>query len=160
MTPEQLAAAKRALLDKRSKDLCKRIALHRRQWCLEMIPVFRLPYRILYDGSGADPDERPLNRYYPLPGATRDGTDLITIQTEQDAIFYLTRFLRNENFADYRPFDFTGNNLSPSELEAVRNAYTERQKDYSKHPDRYWHHGKYPNKKQPDDEKQYFCLYL
>ena len=162
MTDEQMEKAKQALKDVRSKKLMQQIALHRRQHCLEAMKVFCLPYRVLYDHRGADPDERPLNRYYPLPGLPRDEADqagAVPIRTEADAIFYCSRFLRNEDFAVYAPYDFTGQILQGAELEAVRAAYTARQDDYRRNPGKYWHHSIYPNKKDPKDPERYFCFY-
>lgn len=162
LTEQQIEAAKKALAQKRTKDLLKKIALHRRQRCIDDIQFYYLPYRVLYDHRGADPDERPLNKYYPLPGLPKETADqagVMSIRTEEDAIYYCSRFLRYENFDLYAPFDFTGQVLQGAELEAIRTAYKARQDDYRRNPGKYWSHIDHPNSKAPDDTKRYYCFY-
>lgn len=162
MTDEQMEKAKQALKDVRSKKLTQQIALHRRQHCLEAMKVFCLPYRVLYDHRGADPDERPLNKYYPLPGLPRDEADqagAVSIRTEDDARYFCTRFIRYEDFDRYEGFDFTGQILQGEALEAVRASYKARQDDYRRNPSEFWSHIAHPNKKAPDDMERYYCFY-
>lgn len=162
MTPEQIEAARRVLAQKRTADLLRRIALHRRQRCIDAMQVYYLPYRVLYDHRGTDLDERPLNRYYPLPGLPRDiaeQVDAVTILTADDAEYFCTRFLRYEDFDRYAPYDFTGQILQGTELEAIRAAYKARQDDYRRNPGKYWSHIDHPNSKAPDDTKRYYCFY-
>ena len=162
MTDEQMQKAREALKDVRAKKLAQQIALHRRQHCLDDMKLYHLPYRVLYDHRGADPDERPLNKCYPLPGLPRDAAEqmnAVSIRTEDDARYFCTRFLRYEDFDRYDGFDFTGQILQGAELEAVREAYKARQDDYKRNPGKYWNHVDHPNKKELEDPELYFCFY-
>lgn len=165
MTDEQVKKAEKAIRDKQTQKLIQQVALHHRQHVMEAVKLYCLPYRILYDSRGYDDDERRLNRYYPKPGLPRAArlqtTEAISIYTADDAIYYCSRFLRYEDFSSYKAHDFTGAILPPDELEVVRGEYKKRQEDYlrSLGSGRYYDHILFPNKKQENDEREYYCFY-
>ena len=64
MTEQQMTAAERALHKAKMQEIQKRLALSRRMDCIEGVPFYNLPFRVLYSLKQSA-DEVPLSRFYP-----------------------------------------------------------------------------------------------
>lgn len=165
MTPEQREKAERALHKAKMQEIQKRLALSRRMDCIEGVPFYNLPFRILYS-LRQEPDEVPLSRFYPhraaraetearvkkaLTEARERQGDLSEVEaraiqerletadyTPQDQRdYYFTPFLAGWDFSTFKNWDWTGNRITETEAARLRHYYTERQKMYMENPERY-----------------------
>lgn len=179
MTPEQMAKAERAIHRKQIQDILRRHALERRIACLKDVSFFGLPYRVLYSLQ-QPPDQTPLSRFYPFRACSaetearveealkeareRQGelsdVEIQEIRERLEAIDYtpdadrerlFTCFLRGWNFQNFRLWDWTGNRITAEEADRLRAYYTERQKQYQDHPERF----SPPALKADDDMSRY-----
>ena len=69
MTPEQMEKAERALHKVKMQEIQKRLALSRRMDCIEGVPFYNLPFRVLYSLKQSA-DQIELNRFYPHRAAS------------------------------------------------------------------------------------------
>lgn len=165
MTPEQMAKAERALHKAKMQEIQKRLALSRRMDCIEGVPFYNLPFRVLYSLKQSA-DEVPLSRFYPHRAARaetearvkkalteareRQGdlseAEARAIQKEIESIdytpqdqrdYYFTPFLADWDFSSFKIWDWTGNKIPSAEAARLRQHYTERQKMYMENPERY-----------------------
>ena len=179
MTPEQREKAERAIFHKKIQDILKRHALERRNQCIKDVSFFGLPYRVLYSLE-QPPDQTPLSRFYPFRACSaetearveealkeareRQGelsdVEIQEIRERLEAIDYtpdadrerlFTCFLRGWNFQNFRLWDWTGNRITAEEADRLRAYYTDRQKQYQDHPERF----SPPALKADDDMSRY-----
>lgn len=179
MDERQKEAAERALHRVEMDELMKRIALRHRIDCINDVSFYGLPYRLLYDLEQSA-DEVPLSRFYPHRAARaetearvkkalteareRQGelsdVEIQEIRERLEAIDYtpdadrerlFTCFLRGWNFQNFRLWDWTGNRITAEEADRLRAYYTERQKQYQDHPERF----SPPALKADDDMSRY-----
>lgn len=179
MTPEQREKAERAIFHKKIQDILKRHALERRNQCIKDVSFFGLPYRVLYSLE-QPPDQTPLSRFYPFRACSaetearveealkeareRQGElsdeEIQEIRERLEAIDYtpdadrerlFTCFLRGWNFQNFRLWDWTGNRITAEEADRLRAYYTDRQKQYQDHPERF----SPPALKADDDMSRY-----
>lgn len=165
MTPEQMEKAERALHKVKMQEIQKRLALSRRMDCIEGVPFYNLPFRVLYSLKQSA-DEVPLSRFYPHRAARaetearvkkalteareRQGdlseAEARAIQKEIESIdytpqdqrdYYFTPFLADWDFSSFKIWDWTGNKIPSAEAARLRQHYTERQKMYMENPERY-----------------------
>lgn len=165
MTPEQMEKAERALHKAKMQEIQKRLALSRRMDCIEGVPFYNLPFRVLYSLKQSA-DEVPLSRFYPHRAARaetearvkkalteareRQGdlseAEARAIQKEIESIdytpqdqrdYYFTPFLADWDFSSFKIWDWTGNKIPSAEAARLRQHYTERQKMYMENPERY-----------------------
>lgn len=165
MTPEQMEKAERALHKAKMQEIQKRLALSRRMDCIEGVPFYNLPFRVLY--SLKQPaDQIELNRFYPHRAASaaieakisetlaeareRQG-DLLEAETraiqerletadytpQDQRDYYFTPFLAGWDFSTFKNWDWTGNKIPSAEADRLRQYYTERQKMYMENPEKY-----------------------
>lgn len=179
MTPEQMAKAERAIHRKQIQDILRRHALERRNQCIKDVSFFGLPYRVLFS-LDQPPDQTPLSRFYPFRACSaetearveealkeareRQGelsdVEIQEIRERLEAIDYtpdadrerlFTCFLRGWNFQNFRLWDWTGNRITAEEADRLRAYYTDRQKQYQDHPERF----SPPALKADDDMSRY-----
>lgn len=165
MTPEQMAKAERAIHRKQIQDILRRHALERRNQCIKDVSFFGLPYRVLYSLE-QPPDQTPLSRFYPfracsaetearvkealeevrerrgeLPDeeiqAIRERLEARDYTPEADRKQLFTCFLEGWDFSTFKSWDWTGNKIPAEEADRLRACYTERQKQYQDHPERF-----------------------
>lgn len=165
MTEQQMTAAERALHKAKMQEIQKRLALSRRMDCIEGVPFYNLPFRVLYSLKQSA-DEVPLSRFYPHRAARaetearvkkalteareRQGdlseAEARAIQKEIESIdytpqdqrdYYFTPFLADWDFSSFKIWDWTGNKIPSAEAARLRQHYTERQKMYMENPERY-----------------------
>lgn len=165
MTEQQMEAAERALHKVKMQEIQKRLALSRRMDCIEGVPFYNLPFRVLYSLKQSA-DEVPLSRFYPHRAARaetearvkkalteareRQGdlseVEARAIQKEIESIdytpqdqrdYYFTPFLADWDFSSFKIWDWTGNKIPSAEAARLRQHYTERQKMYMENPERY-----------------------
>ena len=165
MTPERMEKAERALHKAKMQEIQKRLALSRRMDCIEGVPFYNLPFRVLYSLKQSA-DEVPLSRFYPHRAARaetearvkkalteareRQGdlseAEARAIQKEIESIdytpqdqrdYYFTPFLADWDFSSFKIWDWTGNKIPSAEAARLRQHYTERQKMYMENPERY-----------------------
>lgn len=165
MTEQQMEAAERALHKAKMQEIQKRLALSRRMDCIEGVPFYNLPFRVLYSLKQSA-DEVPLSRFYPHRAARaetearvkkalteareRQGdlseVEARAIQKEIESIdytpqdqrdYYFTPFLADWDFSSFKIWDWTGNKIPSAEVARLRQHYTERQKMYMENPERY-----------------------
>lgn len=165
MTPEQMEKAERALHKAKMQEIQKRLALSRRMDCIEGVPFYNLPFRVLYSLKQSA-DQIELNRFYPHRAASagteakiseslaeareRQGdlseAEARAIQKEIESIdytpedmreFYFTPFLVGWDFSIFKNWDWTGNKIPSAEADRLRQYYTERQKMYMENPEKY-----------------------
>ena len=165
MTPEQMAKAERAIHRKQIQDILRRHALERRNQCIKDVSFFGLPFRVLYSLQ-QPPDQMPLSRFYPfracsaetearanealaearerrgeLPDeeiqAIRERLEARDYTPEADREQLFTCFLEGWDFPTFKNWDWTGNRVPAEEADRLRAYYTERQKQYQDHPERF-----------------------
>lgn len=179
MTPEQMAKAERAIHRKQIQDILRRHALERRNQCIKDVSFFGLPYRVLFS-LDQPPDQTPLSRFYPFRACSaetearveealkearerqgelsdekiqeiRERLEAIDYTPEADRERLFTCFLRGWNFQNFRLWDWTGNRITAEEADRLRAYYTDRQKQYQDHPERF----SPPALKADDDMSRY-----
>lgn len=179
MTPEQMAKAERAIHRKQIQDILRRHALERRNQCIKDVSFFGLPFRVLYSLQ-QPPDQTPLSRFYPfracsaetearvkealeearerrgeLPDeeiqAIRERLEATDYTPEADRERLFTCFLQGWDFTAFKIWDWTGNRITAEEADRLRAYYTERQKQYQDHPERF----SPPALKADDDMSRY-----
>lgn len=145
LTDKQIEAARKALQERKSEDLKKRILLH--QYKLDMLNSKRwyLPFRMVHKHEFPSGEVQP-NQYYPHPcGIVIDGSGAPVALpdsekiTKETALYWFTRFLAlNEaNLTEYSRGDWTGEAISAAEARELQKMYLERIRDYHDHPERY-----------------------
>ena len=179
MAPGRREKAEKAIFHKQVRDLLKRHALQRRNQCMRDVPFYGLPYRLLYDLQ-QPPDQTPLSRFYPfracsaetearvkealeearerrgeLPDeeiqAIRERLEATDYTPEADRERLFTCFLQGWDFTAFKIWDWTGNRITAEEADRLRAYYTERQKQYQDHPERF----SPPALKADDDMSRY-----
>lgn len=179
MTPEQMAKAERAIHRKQIQDILRRHALERRNQCIKDVSFFGLPYRVLFS-LDQPPDQTPLSRFYPfracsaetearvkealeearerrgeLPDeeiqAIRERLEARDYTPEADRKQLFTCFLEGWDFSTFKNWDWTGNRITAEEADRLRAYYTDRQKQYQDHPERF----SPPALKADDDMSRY-----
>lgn len=145
LSDEQMAAARKALQERKSEDLKRRILLHQYRQDMLNSKKWQLPFRMIHRNE-YPPEEVPPNDHYPhRSGITVDGSgkpvpipnaERITPET---ALYWYTRLLAlNEaNLTQYSPADWTGEAISAAEAAEIRETYLKRIHDYYDHPERY-----------------------
>lgn len=165
MNERQKEAAERALHRVEMNELMKSAALKRRERCIKDVSFFGLPYRVLYSLQ-QPPDQTPLSRFYPfracsaetearvkealaearerrgeLPDeeiqAIRERLEATDYTPEADRERLFTCFLQGWDFTAFKIWDWTGNRITAEEADRLRACYTERQKQYQDHPERF-----------------------
>lgn len=165
MTPEQMEKAERALHKVKMQEIQKRLALSRRMDCIEGVPFYNLPFRVLYSLKQSA-DQIELNRFYPHRAASagteakisealaeareRQGdlseAEARAIQKEIESIdytpedmrdYYFTPFLAGWDFSTFRLWDWTGDPVPENEAAALQEHYWKRQRDFMEHPEKY-----------------------
>ena len=165
MDERQKEAAERALHRVEMDELMKRIALRHRIDCINDVSFYGLPYRLLYDLEQSA-DEVPLSRFYPhraaraetearvkkaLTEARERQGDLSEVEArairerleatdytpEADREQLFTCFLEGWDFSTFKNWDWTGNKIPEEEADRLRAYYTDRQKQYQDHPERF-----------------------
>lgn len=179
MNERQKEAAERALHRVEMNELMKSAALKHRSQCLKDVPFFGLPYRVLYSLQ-QPPDQTPLSRFYPfracsaetearanealaearerrgeLPDeeiqAIRERLEARDYTPDADREQLFTCFLEGWDFSTFKNWDWTGNKIPEEEADRLRAYYTERQKQYQDHPERF----SPPALKADDDMSRY-----
>lgn len=179
MTPEQMAKAERAIHRKQIQDILRRHALERRNQCIKDVSFFGLPYRVLYSLQ-QPPDQTPLSRFYPFRACSaetearvkkaleearerqgelsdeeiqeiRERLEAIDYTPEADRERLFACFLEGWDFSTFKSWDWTGNRITAEEADRLRAYYTERQKQYQDHPERF----SPPALKADDDMSRY-----
>ena len=179
MDERQKEAAERALHKVEMNELMKSAALKRRNQCIKDVSFFGLPYRILFS-LDQPPDQMPLSRFYPfracsaetearvkealeearerrgeLPDeeiqAIRERLEATDYTPEADRERLFTCFLEGWDFSTFKSWDWTGNKIPAEEADRLRAYYTERQKQYQDHPERF----SPPALKADDDMSRY-----
>ena len=179
MTPEQMAKAERAIHRKQIQDILRRHALERRNQCIKDVSFFGLPYRVLYSLE-QPPDQTPLSRFYPFRACSaetearvkkaleearerqgelsdeeiqeiRERLEAIDYTPEADRERLFACFLEGWDFSTFKSWDWTGNKIPAEEADRLRAYYTERQKQYQDHPERF----SPPALKADDDMSRY-----
>lgn len=179
MDERQKEAAERALHRVEMDELMKRIALRHRIDCINDVSFYGLPYRLLYDLEQS-PEQVPLNHFYPRRAcssetkkraweavqAARDSRGELTDEEvqkireniesadftpEADREQLFTCFLEGWDFSTFKNWDWTGNKIPAEEADRLRACYTERQKQYQDHPERF----SPPALKADDDMSRY-----
>lgn len=165
MTPEMMEKAERAIHKKKLQDITKRLSLERRNHCIEDVPFFGLPFRVLF--SLKQPESQiPLSKFYPFRAASAETEEkileAIRMEREQGGEilderlneirtsiesrdytpadrreFYFSCFLSGWDFSHFKNWDWTGNRIPESEANRLRRYYTERQGMYEDHPERF-----------------------
>lgn len=165
MNERQKEAAERALHRVEMNELMKSAALKHRNQCVKDVSFFGLPYRILFS-LDQPPDQTPLSRFYPfracsaetearvkealeearkrrgeLPDeeiqAIRERLEARDYTPEADRKQLFTCFLEGWDFSTFKNWDWTGNRITAEEADRLRAYYTERQKQYQDHPERF-----------------------
>ena len=179
MNERQKEAAERALHRVEMNELMKSVALKRRNQCIKDVSFFGLPYRILFS-LDQPPDQTPLSRFYPFRACSaetearvkkaleearerqgelsdeeiqeiRERLEAIDYTPEADRERIFTCFLEGWDFSTFKSWDWTGNKIPAEEADRLRACYTERQKQYQDHPERF----SPPALKADDDMSRY-----
>jgi hypothetical protein len=179
MNERQKEAAERALHRVEMNELMKSAALKRRNQCIKDVSFFGLPYRVLYSLQ-QPPDQMPLSRFYPfracsaetearvkealeearerrgeLPDeeiqAIRERLEARDYTPEADRKQLFTCFLEGWDFSTFKNWDWTGNRITAEEADRLRAYYTDRQKQYQDHLERF----SPPALKADDDMSRY-----
>lgn len=165
MDERQKEAAERALHRVEMDELMKRIALQHREDCIQNVEFFGLPFRVLYSLNQSE-SQIPLSKFYPyraaraetearvkealeearerrgeLPDeeiqAIRERLEATDYTPEADRERLFTCFLQGWDFTAFKIWDWTGNRITAEEADRLRAYYTERQKQYQDHPERF-----------------------
>ena len=179
MDERQKEAAERALHRVEMNELMKSAALKRRNQCIKDVSFFGLPYRVLFS-LDQPPDQTPLSRFYPFRACSaetearvkkaleearerqgelsdeeiqeiRERLEAIDYTPEADREQLFTCFLEGWGFSTFKNWDWTGNKIPEEEADRLRAYYTERQKQYQDHPERF----SPPALKADDDMSRY-----
>ena len=179
MNERQKEAAERALHRVEMNELMKSAALKRRNQCIKDVSFFGLPYRILFS-LDQPPDQTSLSRFYPFRACSaetearvnealkearerqgelsdeeiqeiRERLEAIDYTPEADRERLFTCFLEGWDFQNFRLWDWTGNKIPEEEADRLRAYYTDRQKQYQDHPERF----SPPALKADDDMSRY-----
>lgn len=179
MNERQKEAAERALHRVEMNELMKSAALKRRNQCIKDVSFFGLPYRVLYSLQ-QPPDQMPLSRFYPFRACSaetearvkealaearerrgelsdeeiqeiRERLEAIDYTPEADRERIFACFLKGWGFSTFKNWDWTGNKIPEEEADRLRAYYTERQKQYQDHPERF----SPPALKADDDMSRY-----
>lgn len=179
MTPEQMAKAERAIHRKQIQDILRRHALERRNQCIKDVSFFGLPFRVLYSLQ-QPPDQTPLSRFYPFRACSaetearanealeearerrgelsdveiqeiRERLETRDYTPEADRERLFNCFLEGWDFSTFKNWDWTGNRITAEEADRLRAYYTDRQKQYQDHPERF----SPPALKADDDMSRY-----
>ena len=179
MDERQKEAAERALHRVEMNELMKSAALKRRNQCIKDVSFFGLPYRVLFS-LDQPPDQTPLSRFYPFRACSaetearvnealkearerqgelsdeeiqeiRERLEAIDYTPEADRERLFTCFLEGWDFQNFRLWDWTGNKIPEEEADRLRAYYTDRQKQYQDHPERF----SPPALKADDDMRRY-----
>ena len=179
MNERQKEAAERALHRVEMNELMKSAALKRRERCIKDVSFFGLPYRVLYSLQ-QPPDQTPLSRFYPFRACSaetearvkealaearerrgelsdeeiqeiRERLEAIDYTPEADRERLFACFLEGWDFSTFKSWDWTGNKIPAEEADRLRAYYTERQKQYQDHPERF----SPPALKADDDMSRY-----
>ena len=165
MNERQKEAAERALHRVEMNELMKSAALKRRNQCIKDVSFFGLPYRVLYSLQ-QPPDQTPLSRFYPFRACSaetearvkkaleearerrgelsdveiqeiRERLETRDYTPEADRERLFNCFLEGWDFSTFKSWDWTGNKIPAEEADRLRACYTERQKQYQDHPERF-----------------------
>lgn len=165
MNERQKEAAERALHRVEMNELMKSAALKRRNQCIKDVSFFGLPYRVLFS-LDQPPDQTPLSRFYPFRACSaetearvkkaleearerqgelsdeeiqeiRERLEAIDYTPEADRERLFACFLEGWDFSTFKSWDWTGNKIPAEEADRLRAYYTERQKQYQDHPERF-----------------------
>lgn len=165
MNERQKEAAERALHRVEMNELMKSAALKRRNQCIKDVSFFGLPYRILFSLQ-QPPDQTPLSRFYPFRACSaetearvkkaleearerqgelsdeeiqeiRERLEARDYTPEADRERLFACFLEGWDFSTFKSWDWTGNKIPAEEADRLRAYYTERQKQYQDHPERF-----------------------
>lgn len=179
MNERQKEAAERALHRVEMNDLMKSVALKYRNQCVKDVSFFGLPFRVLYSLE-QPPDQTPLSRFYPFRACSaetearvkealeearerrgelsdveiqeiRERLETRDYTPEADRERLFTCFLEGWDFSTFKSWDWTGNKIPAEEADRLRAYYTERQKQYQDHPERF----SPPALKADDDMSRY-----
>lgn len=179
MDERQKEAAERALHRVEMDELMKRIALQHREDCIQNVEFFGLPFRVLYSLNQSE-SQIPLSRFYPFRACSaetearvnealkearerqgelsdeeiqeiRERLEAIDYTPEADRERLFTCFLEGWDFQNFRLWDWTGNKIPEEEADRLRAYYTDRQKQYQDHPERF----SPPALKADDDMSRY-----
>lgn len=163
MTPEQMEKAKQALADQNSQEIRKRILLKQYRADQERAERWQLPFRMIHKAEYIDGEIAP-NDFFPhLSRIGRDEQgnpytipDAVQV-TQEQARYYFTRHLaaNMDNLMQYRPSDWTGENITADKAEWYLAEYMARVADYLEHPERY-DQQRHPLPEHP--EQIYFLL--
>ena len=151
----------------------------RRNQCIKDVSFFGLPYRVLFS-LDQPPDQTPLSRFYPFRACSaetearvkkaleearerqgelsdeeiqeiRERLEAIDYTPEADRERLFACFLEGWDFSTFKSWDWTGNKIPAEEADRLRAYYTERQKQYQDHPERF----SPPALKADDDMSRY-----
>lgn len=165
MDERQKEAAERALHRVEMDELMKRIALQHREDCIQNVEFFGLPFRVLYSLNQSE-SQIPLSRFYPFRACSaetearvkkaleearerqgelsdeeiqeiRERLEATDYTPEADRERLFACFLEGWDFQNFRLWDWTGNKITAEEADRLRACYTERQKQYQDHPERF-----------------------
>ena len=179
MDERQKEAAERALHRVEMDELMKRIALQHREDCIQNVEFFGLPFRVLYSLNQSE-SQIPLSRFYPFRACSaetearvkealeearerrgelpdeeiqeiRERLETRDYTPEADRERLFTCFLEGWDFSTFKSWDWTGNKIPAEEADRLRACYTERQKQYQDHPERF----SPPALKADDDMSRY-----
>lgn len=179
MDERQKEAAERALHRVEMDELMKRIALQHREDCIQNVEFFGLPFRALYSLNQSE-SQIPLSRFYPFRACSaetearvkealeearerlgelsdveikeiRERLEARDYTPEADRERLFTCFLEGWDFSTFKSWDWTGNKIPAEEADRLRAYYTERQKQYQDHPERF----SPPALKADDDMSRY-----
>lgn len=165
MTEQQVKAAKWALHKAKMQEIQKRLALSRRMDCIEGVPFYNLPFRVLYSLK-QPPDQIKLNRFYPHRAASaaieakisealakarerqgdlseaearaiQKGIESMDYTPEDMRDYYFTPFLAGWDFSTFKNWDWTGNRITETEAARLQEHYQQRQHDFWENPEKY-----------------------
>ena len=145
LTPEQMDKAKAALQREKTKELVRRIMLHRYTQDIEKAERWCLPFKMVHDRQYL-PDEEPPGDYYGRPAPViYDKTKYCMVTnpeagppiTKEKAIFYFTRHLVAVNLDEYGRGDWTGKTVTQEEADLLKAMFQGRQRDFVRNPHKY-----------------------
>lgn len=161
MTPEQIEAAQRALRNKNTEDLTKRIMLHLYRQHQKEAKELLLPFRMIHRHEYPEGEVQP-NPYYPNPCSVMVNKDTgdweavpegERLTTDTDIKYWLTRFLTMIDIDQYADTDLTGEAISKEAADAIRDEYRRRIQDYYRNSEDYntraWYTGDINGRQYP-----------